>query len=660
MNRTAPLALIALATVSACLPPRTGAGEGSKAADGTSKAAVTPAPAPGTKPVPAPAMPGKNVPAVKVNTVGYALGWRKLAIFNVEPKNAVVKDAAGKVVFTAAAKDIVAKGRDKSSNDDAWQVDFSAVDKAGKYTVEGDGAKSDVFEIGAGVYKEALEAGLKQFYFQRDRTALVEPFAVWKGDKFLRPGVAHAHDDIGWEFESFPEKNPKTKWKPEKGWHDAGNYDLYVPSQAPTVQALYLAYELNPALFPDKQLNLPESGNKTPDILDEAAWGQTWILSMQDKAGADAGGFRVRETNLTQDEIDKPDKDLTTRWIDFVGSASTAKGCGTAATSARLFAKFDPAFAKRNEVAAKAAWAWLEKHPERVLVKKYMGAAKHNHYLVWDDGDKAPSDIGGRFHCAVEYWRAFRDPKALELVRTLLKHEQTSVTKDNWLNAEWKNVTRWGMLSLTLDKETPKDIRAEAVARVLKAADLMRETVESKDGYRCAHEPTDYYWASNSTLLEKAQLFFAAAALDPKGHGWALEAARDQWHWILGRNPNGFSMITRVGKGPTALYHQEWGSHSPKLPPGYLVGGPNAAEMKMLAPDAPAKTILWDNPTDLNCPADNPRFTPAHNMWHSAQCDLWAGGFLPNEGWDIGWFAVTEGDIYYNANLVLAATYAQK
>src|SRR4051812_46009491 len=48
----------------------------------------------------APAMPGKNVPAIKVDTVGYPPAWRKLAIFNVAPVGAVVKDEAGKVVYT--------------------------------------------------------------------------------------------------------------------------------------------------------------------------------------------------------------------------------------------------------------------------------------------------------------------------------------------------------------------------------------------------------------------------------------------------------------------------------------------------------------------------------------------------------------------------------
>src|SRR5262245_60066029 len=51
-----------------------------------------PPPAPPTSAfIAAPAMPGVNVPAIKVDTVGYPAAWRKIAIFNVEPKGAVVK-----------------------------------------------------------------------------------------------------------------------------------------------------------------------------------------------------------------------------------------------------------------------------------------------------------------------------------------------------------------------------------------------------------------------------------------------------------------------------------------------------------------------------------------------------------------------------------------
>ncbi len=46
---------------------------------------------------------------------------------------------------------------------------------------------------------------------------------------------------------------------------------------------------------------------------------------------------------------------------------------------------------------------------------------------------------------------------------------------------------------------------------------------------------------------------------------------------------------------------------------------------------------------------------PAHAMWHWEQSDLWDGGFVEDGQWNEGWWAVTEPDIYYNANLVLAA-----
>ena len=79
--------------------------------------------------VPAPATPGVNVPAIKVDTVGYPAGWRKIAIFNVEPKNAVVKAEDGSVVHTFAKDEIAARGRDAASQDPVWQADFSKLDK---------------------------------------------------------------------------------------------------------------------------------------------------------------------------------------------------------------------------------------------------------------------------------------------------------------------------------------------------------------------------------------------------------------------------------------------------------------------------------------------------------------------------------------------------
>ena len=140
--------------------------------------------------VPAPAMPGKNVPAIKVNTVGYAVGWPKVAIFNVDPTGAVLKAADGSVALQISAARIEARGLDVASQDPVWQVDFSAFDTPGTYTLQVGDTVSDPFVVGDGIYAEAVRAGLKSFYYQRTRTALVAPYATWDGDTFGRAGVS--------------------------------------------------------------------------------------------------------------------------------------------------------------------------------------------------------------------------------------------------------------------------------------------------------------------------------------------------------------------------------------------------------------------------------------------------------------------------------------
>jgi endoglucanase len=595
----------------------------------------------------APAMPGKNVPAIKVDTVGYPAHWQKLAIFNLPPKNPRLVDVDGQVVHQIPGDRVSEKGLDRASQDLVWHVDFSEFKRPGRYFLESDGAKSDAFTIGPATYRNVLVAAQKMFYFQRTRTKLEKPYAVWEGDEFTRAGVSHAHDDVGWLFEDFPEK--KRRIVLDAGWHDAGNFDMYVPSTAPSAHGLLRAYEARPELFADRDTQIPESGNGIPDVLDEAAWGLRWVLSMQ----AEDGGFRVREAN---EVIASPgnipaDQDRTVRWVDRVGSASTGKGCALAATAARVYRKFDAKLAARAEQAAKKSWAWLEAHPERVMVPPVGKAATENLYQLWDDGPKVKSDVGARFVAATEMWKTFRLPAALERLKKLFADPETGPYQMPY--GSWTNLTRWGMQTLAFDAETPSELRDEAKKRLLAAALSMKGQLE-KDGYLCATQPTDYYWGSNANLLDKTELLLNAVKLEPKGFAWAAQAARDQWHWILGRNPNGFSMVTRVGKGPTALYHAEWGPKYPKVPPGYLLDGPNHHDMPFLSPNAPAKAVTWEAPRHLSSGVKK------GELWHWAQSDLWEAGFIPKGSWEKGWWCVTEPDIFYNMGLVAIAAAMQE
>lgn len=580
----------------------------------------------------APAQPGVNVPAIKVDTVGYPSDWPKVVVFNVDPAGAVVKDGDGRVVETITPEQIDPRGHDEASNDPVWQVDLGAL-PPGRYTVEVGEETSDPFAVAVGrdVYAEAMVAAQKHFYFQRTRTALAAPYAEWKGDTYARETASHVHEDVGWDLLDYPSK--KRKWTVEGGWHDAGNFDMYVPSTAPTSLALLMAYEANPSLFADGQLNIPESGNGVPDLLDEARWGLIWVLSLQDESGV----FRANEAVVKWSPEGPADKDTTERWIGGPSSSATAKAAAVLARASQVYAGFDRPFAKRCEQAAKRAWAWLEANPDHLRAAK----APDSEQPLWDDEPEF-DDFGARFVAAAEVWRAFRDPSALRQLEAALADERCN--EKQVMSGAWANLSRWGVAVLASDPKVPKPLADRAKALLRSAADQMRARVEGEDGYRCASGPDDYYWAHNSNLLEKAHvLAVAGEVFDDAGY---TQAARDQWHWILGRNPNGYSMVTRVGKGPTRIYHMEWGDSEPP-PPGYLVGGPNYANMKFLAPDAPAKALLWDNETPLRSG------TPAHAMWHWKQEDLWEGGFVPEGQWVEGWWAVTEPDILYNANLVL-------
>ena len=75
-------------------------------------------------------------------------------------------------------------------------------------------------------------------------------------------------DQMGYEVTGIdPSKEMNTKG----GWHDAGAYNKFVPTTAVSAAFLLYAYEDFPDFFYDGQLNIPESHNSIPDVLDRAS-----------------------------------------------------------------------------------------------------------------------------------------------------------------------------------------------------------------------------------------------------------------------------------------------------------------------------------------------------------------------------------------------------
>ena len=98
--------------------------------------------------------------------------------------------------------------------------------------------------------------------------------------------------------------DPSKTYDVSGGWHDAGDYGRYVVAGAKTVQDLMLAYEDYGIANDD--MNIPESGNGVPDILDEARYELDWMLKMQEPSN---GGVYHKVSGLNFPETVMPEEE---------------------------------------------------------------------------------------------------------------------------------------------------------------------------------------------------------------------------------------------------------------------------------------------------------------------------------------------------------------
>jgi len=199
----------------------------------------------------------------------------------------------GKVAFRGAADSpdtAWAAETPKASYLDAavCECDFSSFVKPGKYVlaVEGVGC-SFPFRIDSDVYREAFRTVARALYHNRSGIALTKPYTEFERpaphNPRLTPGFAGKlkYTTSRWTDWKNADADPADKPAIEAGikgpldawgWYqDAGDWDSYA-SHIRVAQELLLAWQLAPSNFIDGDLNIPESGNGVPDILDEAAW----------------------------------------------------------------------------------------------------------------------------------------------------------------------------------------------------------------------------------------------------------------------------------------------------------------------------------------------------------------------------------------------------
>ena len=229
-------------------------------------------------------------PAIRVNQLGFAPDAAKVAVVpNVAASEfEVVRADNGASVLRGK---LGAPALWKPSEETVRLADFSSLSTPGTYRIKVAGTPvSDPFAVTAGVYRELTIASIRAFYLNRAGTELPSKFA----GAYARP-LAHPDDKVLVHASAASASRPEgTVIASPKGWYDAGDYNKYVVNSGISTYTLLAAYEHYPEYFARQSLNIPESGNKLPDILDEALWNLEWMLSMQDPAD---GGVYNKVTN---------------------------------------------------------------------------------------------------------------------------------------------------------------------------------------------------------------------------------------------------------------------------------------------------------------------------------------------------------------------------
>ncbi|MEK7793305.1 MAG: glycoside hydrolase family 9 protein, partial [Candidatus Hydrogenedentota bacterium] len=259
--------------------------------------------------------------AIKVNQVGYLAdsahkyayvgahfyGLGPLSIAN-ESRFKVVDAATGKSVLegpvTLRSEDIKANARNGESElglygERIYEIDLGELKTEGVFFISVPGVgRSWPFANGASTYGEVFYTSTRGLYHQRCGIAYEEPYTQWKRVRchttpvfecdlvafgignFDRPEDLDRFDVVG----ATTDRSRSTK-DVVGGWHDAADWDRNNAHYINIYDLLY-AYEIRPGAFADGQLNIPESGNGIPDVLDEAEFGlAVWTKSMTPQGG---------------------------------------------------------------------------------------------------------------------------------------------------------------------------------------------------------------------------------------------------------------------------------------------------------------------------------------------------------------------------------------
>jgi endoglucanase len=500
---------------------------------------------------------------VRLNQIGFYPDAVKKAI--------VLSDKKGDFFIQTIQKQTVFSGKLKPSlkpnfaGHIAQSADFSLFGKPGRFVLYVPTVGySYPFEIKTSVHKAVATAAIKAYYFMRSGTSLPEKYAgQWHRAEGHPDTVVLIHPSA----ESEGRKAGSIISSP-RGWYDAGDYNKYIVNSGITTSTLLSLYEDFPAYMKTVKLNIPESSNKIPDVLDEVLWNLRWMLTMQDPAD---GGVYHKLTNAAFDKFEMPDKDPSPRYVVQKGTAATLDFAAVMAQASRIFKQYPyelPGLADSCISAAQKAWGWDVKNPVVTSRQDEMNKKFEPKVTTGGYGDNNFTD---------EFTWA-----ASELVATTGNADylkNINLIPDNRMPVPtWSQVRLLGYYTLIKNDITEKAVPSiqEIRKRLISTADDMISGVDSNAYQTVMTKSARHFgWGSTSEAANEGILLIQAYKLSHNKK--YLDYALANLDYLLGRNGTGYSFVTGYGtKTPMHPHHRPSAADGVVAPvPGLLVGGSN-------------------------------------------------------------------------------------
>ncbi len=530
---------------------------------------------------------------VRVNQVGYLPFGPKAATLVTEASDSVawqLLDDSGHVVMRGRSQP---RGIDPTSGLNVHQIRFDQFHNKGKaqrhgtgFTLVADGEASHPFDISDQIYRTLRADSLAVFYTQRSGTPIEgavagAAYARDAGHAGLPPNLG----DVGVPCQPAEVSLPiyGEPWTcdytldVDGGWYDAGDHGKYVVNGGIAVAQLLSTYERSReapsaerGALGDGSLRVPESNNQVPDVLDEARWELEWMLKMQVPAGKPLAGMvhhKVHDFGWTGLPL-APAADPNYRELHRPSTAATLNLAAAAGQGARLFRKYDRAFAKRLLDQARIAFDAAQANP--------------NHFAPAADGANGggpydDSDVSDELYwAAAELYITTGEPQFRRAVLASPHHTGDVFDIEGMY---WGSVAALGRMHLATAK-TRLHGRERVVRSVLEGANAVLALAKAQAwGQPYAPVSGRWGWGSNSQILNN--LMVLGTAYDLSGHAKYRDAVLEGMDYVLGRNALNISYVTGYGdvfsqNQHSRMYSAQLDGRLPHPPVGTIAGGPNS------------------------------------------------------------------------------------